>query len=500
MTMIEQLPVIDRLSPLRRFAGERLTTGLSDQQIETFASRDPKLLQAIDAAVTYANTIAGQYPQLVDLDEQQQIEQIQQGYLNFYNSDAINPYVAAAAAGPWIVTLKGAVLYDTGGYGMLGLGHAPEVILDAMNQPHVMANIMTPNISQMALMAALRREVGHNRSQGCPYRSFLCINSGSESVSVAARISDINAKLMTEAGGKHEGKRIVRLALKGAFHGRTDRPAQYSDSSMSTYKKYLASFQQGDNLLTVAANDCEGLQAAFEYADKEQLFIESMFFEPVMGEGNPGLATTPEFYALARRLTEEHGALLLADSIQAGLRTTGNLSITDYPGFENLSAPDMETYSKAINGGQYPLSVLALNEKADHLYQKGLYGNTMTTNPRAMDVAVAVLNNMSDDLRTNIVSAGEQLVAKFTALQAEMNGAITAVQGTGLLMSVELSDTYKCYGADSTEEYMRTRGVNVIHGGTNSLRFTPWFGISDEEIDLLVDVTRDALLNGPRKG
>ncbi|MGS2723903.1 aminotransferase class III-fold pyridoxal phosphate-dependent enzyme [Porticoccus sp. GXU_MW_L64] len=499
MTMIESFPAIDRLAPLRCFAGKRLTSGLSDQKIQAFATRDPKLLQAIDAAVIYANTIAGQYPQLVDLDEQQQIEQIQQGYLNFYNSDAVNPYVAAAAAGPWIVTLKGAVLYDTGGYGMLGSGHAPDAILKAMNQPHVMANIMTPNISQMKLITALRREVGRNRDHGCPFHSFLCMNSGSESVSVAARISDINAKLMTEAGARHEGKPIVRLALKGAFHGRTDRPAQYSDSSMAAYKKHLASFQQGNNLLTIAANDCTALQAAFEHADTENLFIESMFFEPVMGEGNPGLSITAEFYTLARQLTEQHGALLLADSIQAGLRTTGNLSITDYPGFENLPAPDMETWSKAINGGQYPLSVLALSEKAHHLYQKGLYGNTMTTNPRAMDVAVAVLDSMDNDLRTNIVSAGKRLMSKFKELQKELNGAITAVQGTGLLMSVALSDDYKCYGANSTEEYMRTRGVNVIHGGTNSLRFTPWFAISDVEIDLLIEVTRDALLNGPRQ-
>ena len=63
------------------------------------------------------------------------------------------------------------------------------------------------------------------------------------------------------------------------------------------------------------------------------------------------------------------------------------LSIVDYPGFEGVEAPDMETYSKALNGGQYPLSVLAVNERAANLYRKGVYGNTMTTNPRAMDIA-----------------------------------------------------------------------------------------------------------------
>ena len=35
-------------------------------------------------------------------------------------------------ARPWIVTLKGAVLHDNGGYGMLGFGHNAPAILDAL--------------------------------------------------------------------------------------------------------------------------------------------------------------------------------------------------------------------------------------------------------------------------------------------------------------------------------------------------------------------------------
>src|SRR5690606_23511679 len=134
-------------------------------------------------------------------------------------------------------------------------------------------------------------------------------------------------------------------------------------------------------------------------ADKNNVFFEAVFMEPVMGEGNPGMAVTPQFYALARELSKQHGALLLMDSIQAGLRTTGYLSITDYPGFEDLEGPDMETYSKALNAGQYPLSVLAMNEHAAALYRKGIYGNTMTANPRALDVGVAVLDAVTPELR-----------------------------------------------------------------------------------------------------
>ena len=144
----------------------------------------------------------------------------------------------------------------------------------------------------------------------------------------------------------------------------------------------MASFRDRDSLITVEPNDIEQLSQVYDWAKANRVYIEAFFFEPVMGEGDPGKAITPEFYQAARELTREHGSLMLVDSIQAGLRAHGVLSIVDYPGFEGLDAPDMETYSKALNAGQYPLSVLAMNEKAAGLYQKGVYGNTMTANPR----------------------------------------------------------------------------------------------------------------------
>jgi acetylornithine/succinyldiaminopimelate/putrescine aminotransferase len=158
----------------------------------------------------------------------------------------------------------------------------------------------------------------------------------------------------------------------------------------------------------------------------------------------------------------------------------------------------METYSKALNGGQYPLSVLAVTPRAAELYRKGTYGNTMTANPRAMDIAAVVLDSLTPQLRANIRDRGQEFLTKLEKLKDELGGLITKVQGTGLLFSCELADSFKCYGGGSTEEYMREHGLGVIHGGTNSLRFTPHFAITSEEVDLIVDHVRQALLKGPR--
>lgn len=494
------MSVLAKLELLRRSGGAIRTHGLDDATIKRFAATDPQLQQAVDQALGVAECWRSAYPELWAADDEQQQTQLQAGFVNFYADDAVNPYVALAAKGPWIITSKGAVLHDSGGYGMLGFGHAPEQVLAAMAQPHVMANIMTPSFSQMKFVETLRRELGHSRPDGCPFNRFLCMNSGSESVTVAGRIADINAKLMTDTGGRHAGRKIMRLSLTGGFHGRTDKPARYSDSTRKTYLKHLASFRDDDRLVTVEPNDLDGLRKVFAWADANKVFFEAAFMEPVMGEGNPGAALDPAFYALARELTQAHGTLLLVDSIQAGLRTQGVLSIVDYPGFQELDAPDLETWSKALNAGQYPLSVLGMNRHAAALYRKGVYGNTMTANPRALDVAITVLNLVTPEIRRNIVERGLEFIDKFSRLSREMDGRITRVQGTGLLFSIELDgQRYKAYGSHSTEEYLRMRGINVIHGGENSLRYTPPFTISSAEVDLIVEATRDALLNGPVK-
>jgi len=379
---------------------------------------------------------------------------------------------------------------------MLGFGHGPDHIMTAMGKNSVMANVMSANFSQLRLSQRLRQEIGHTRGS-CPYARFICMNSGSESVTVASRIADVQAMRLTAAGARYDGRKPVLMSLTGSFHGRTDRPAQVSDSCLGTYRDNLYSFSKRDNLITAEPNSVAELEAAFAKAEKENLFIEVLYMEPVMGEGNPGECVQRDFYDAARRLTKAHGSLLVIDSIQAGIRGTGALSIVDYPGFQDAEAPDMETYSKALNAGQYPLSVLAMNTKAAELYVSGIYGNTMTTNPRALEVACTVLEGLTPEIRSNIQARGTEFVAKLTALGEELgDGIIVKVQGTGLLLAAELDpNRFPVIGFDGIEERCRVKGFGVIHGGKNALRLTPHFNITSEEIDMIVDIIRDVLVD-----
>jgi acetylornithine/succinyldiaminopimelate/putrescine aminotransferase len=364
--------------------------------------------------------------------------------------------------------------------------------MNIMGDTHVMANIMTPSFTHKRFATLLKAELGQTRGS-CPFSKFICMNSGSESVTVAFRIADVNAKNLTDEGARHAGKTIKLLSLEGSFHGRTDRPAQASDSCLGKYKRYLASHAAANNLITVPPNNVEALRAAFAQADADGVFIEMMLVEPVMGEGDPGLAMTREFYDAARELTLDHGSLLLVDSIQAGLRGSGYLSVVDYPGYQTSIAPDLETYSKALNAGQYPLSVLACNDRAAELYVRGIYGNTMTTNPRALAVGCAVLESLTPELRANIQDRGADFIDGLNGLMEEFPGLVTKVQGTGLLFSAELHPAIEVVGFDGIETWLRKNGLGVIHGGENSLRFTPHFAISRAEVDLIITLVRQGI-------
>jgi hypothetical protein len=166
------------------------------------------------------------------------------------------------------------------------------------------------------------------------------------------------------------------------------------------------------------------------------------------------------------------------------LRAHGVLSIVDYPGFEGTrSAPDMETYSKALNAAQYPLSVLAVGERAAGLYRKGVYGNTMTTNPRALDVACATLEAAHPGIRANIVRTRPRVRAKLEPAEERVAGPTSPrCRAPACCSPANFRPQFKCYGTGSTEEWLRERGIGVIHGGENSLRFTPHFAMRSDEV------------------
>ena len=215
---------LDALRSVARKAGAVDTVGLSDAVLRRF-ERSPSLAAAVEMARDKFDAAAAK-PETnahLNTDEAKAVEGTQRGYLNFYDQDAVQPFVALAAKGPWIVTTTGSVVYDagtspslqpcvrllgcvtapcvawvsfaaarrpnrmrhasphgamvcarnlglvsTGGYGMLGFGHNPDGPLAAMQAPQVMANIMTPSLEHTNFVNAIRNEIGHTRTADSP--------------------------------------------------------------------------------------------------------------------------------------------------------------------------------------------------------------------------------------------------------------------------------------------------------------------------------------------
>ncbi len=101
------MKLIDKLNVLRNAGGKARTVGLTDATIERFAARFPELGAAIDDAHARFAQLQAEFPDILAMDEAQQLLAVQEGFVNSYADDNVNPYVAIAARGPWLVTLKG---------------------------------------------------------------------------------------------------------------------------------------------------------------------------------------------------------------------------------------------------------------------------------------------------------------------------------------------------------------------------------------------------------
>ena len=91
----------------------------------------------------------------------------------------------------------------------------------------------------------------------------------------------------------------------------------------------------------------------------------------------------------------------------------------------------------------------------------------------------------------------ETVAASFVdAVRAELDDARHVChhnQGTGLLVASVIRDDVRVVGEDGLEQRCRKLGLGIIHGGENALRFTPHFGITDAEVEMMTDVLDEVL-------
>jgi glutamate-1-semialdehyde 2,1-aminomutase len=184
------------------------------------------------------------------------------------------------------------------------------------------------------------------------------------------------------------------------------------------------------NLLRmVDYNDVHQLEAAMEAEGEE---VAAILLEPVTGTGV--FTGTPEYFAAARRLADEHGALLICDEvITLRLAVGGRQEVLDV-------RPDLTTLGKIIGGG---LPVGAFGGRADvmevfdprsprHLHHSGTFnGNLMT-----MAAGCVMLDLLTHSEIERINALGERLADGLRRSLSEMPDLHGVVNNCGSLLHV----------------------------------------------------------------
>lgn len=361
-----------------------------------------------------------------------------------------------------IVRGQGASLFDaegneyldcSSGHGVANLGHAHPKIAEALyKQASTLITLFEtfPNDKRAELMEKITLLV-----DGLD-RVFFC-NSGTEAVEAAFKFSRIST-----------GRKNIVAAMR-AFHGRT-----YGSLSATFNKKYREGFEPlVPGFSHVAFNNIEALDKSV--TDETAAVI----LEVVQGEGGVYPANI-EYIQAARRICNEHGALLIVDEIQTGFGRTGRMFAIQHFGV----TPDLLTCAKSLAGG-VPMGAVLIGRNVKNL-TPGVHSSTFGGNPLSCAAAVAALTVMEqEDLPAQAEAKGKYLIEKLKQIQSSN---IREVRGLGLMIGIEMKQKVAPY-----IKILQEKRVIVLNAGMTVIRLLPPLVISYEQIDHLVDMLTEAL-------
>lgn len=333
------------------------------------------------------------------------------------------------------------------GIAVNALGHAHPALVTAVSTQvatiaHVSNYFATP--PQLELAERLLRISGGDRV-------FLC-NSGAEAIEAAIKLA------------RRTGRPRI-LSLTNSFHGRT------MGALSITGKPAL---REPFEPLLAGAEHIDSTIDALEVAIGPD--VAALIVEPIKGEA--GVIDLPDHYLEeARRITAEHGVLLIIDEIQTGAGRTGTWFAFQHAGI----APDAIAVAKGIGGG-VPIGALIAYGAASDLLVAGQHGTTFGGNPLASAAANAVLGEIeSADLMRNATVRGDQLRAAITALNSPLIGE---VRGAGLLIGLGLT-------APVAQDVVRRAldaGLIINAPNDDSIRIAPPLIIGDEQVAEFVSI------------
>ena len=204
------------------------------------------------------------------------------------------------------------------------------------------------------------------------------VNSGTEATMSALRLARA-----------YTGRSKI-IKFSGCYHGHADMLLVQAGSGVATMglpDSPGVPAETTANTLIAPYNDTEAVAALLRAYPGE---IAAVIVEPVAA--NMGLVQPlPGFLAELRRLTQEHGALLICDEVMTGFR----IALGGMQEFAGIT-PDLTCLGKIIGGG-LPVGayggkreIMQLVAPVGPMYQAG----TLSGNPLAMAAGIATLKEL----------------------------------------------------------------------------------------------------------
>ena len=334
-----------------------------------------------------------------------------------------------------------------GGIAVNSLGHAHPAVVEAVSAQLSTLGHVSNFFATEPQLALAERLLG---LLGAPGRVFLS-NSGAEANEAAL-------KLTRRTGRTH------LVAAVGAFHGRT--MGALALTSKAAYREPFEPLP-GD-VSFVPYDDVAALEAAV--TDDTAAVV----LEPIQGEA--GVRVPAEGYlAAARRVCDDHGALLWLDEVQTGIGRTGAWFAHQLPAGQGVT-PDVVTLAKGLGGG-IPIGATIGLGAAGTLLEPGNHGTTFGGNPVACAAALAVLDTIDGDgLLDQVAARGKTLRDAL-----DQDDRVTSTRGEGLLIGLDLT-----VDAPGVVAAALARGFLLNATGPATIRLAPPLTLSEQDADQLV--------------